>query len=79
MHDPCVKCRKREQKVFSGERTIDDFGSGLFNGENAGAMCLAHDTQACDLCLLMEHMHSISIKCLIIQNGKKFFPWRLVA
>ena len=74
MEDPmnCSVCTcERKQLIFSGEKTLDDFGQWLFSGKNQGAICIAHNAQAYDLYLIMEYVHENGIKPTLIQNGKK--------
>lgn len=61
----------RSQMIFRGETTLNEFGSWLFDGDNRGAICIAHNAQAYDLYLIMDYVHQNGIKPVVIQNGKK--------
>ena len=82
IHKVCNKCMEvpitedgcscgRQQLVFKGENTLQDFGDWLFGGTNKGSICIAHNAQAYDLHLLLDYIHENGIKPNIIQNGKK--------
>jgi hypothetical protein len=70
MNDFLCDC-EREQFVFKGESTLNDFCEWLFGGTNDKCIAIAHNAQAYDLHLIMPYIHNLGIKPTIIQNGKK--------
>ena len=62
---------EREQLIFRGESTLDDFCEWLFSSENKGSICIGHNAQGYDLHLIMEYVHKLGIKPEMIQNGSK--------
>ena len=81
VHKVCGKCIEspieedctceREQFIFKGESTLDDFCEWLFSGDNKGSICIGHNAQAYDVILIMEYIHKLGIKPEVIQNGSK--------
>ena len=82
VHKVCGKCMElpiqedcpvcdRQQHIFKGESTLDDFCQFLFSGANKGSICLAHNAQGYDLHLIMEYVHKLGIKPEVILNGSK--------
>lgn len=61
----------RQQVIFTGPQTLQNFGTWLFGGNLQGSICIAHNAQAYDLYFIMEFVHQNGIKPEIIQNGKK--------
>jgi hypothetical protein len=66
----CCDCQ-RQQLIFKGSTTLQDFGTWLFSGKNKGAIAIAHNAQSYDLYLIMDFVHANGIKPELIQNGKK--------
>ena len=82
VHKVCGKCMDssidedcefcdREQLIFKGKSTLDDFCEWLFSVENKGSVCVGHNAQGYDLHFIMEYVHALGIKPEVIQNGTK--------
>ena len=71
MNEPDDVCEcAREQKIFKGASTLNDFCDWLFNTNNK-AICLAHNAQAYDLHLIMQYIHERGVRPEMIRNGQK--------
>ena len=66
---PC-DCGRR-QIVFKGPTTLRDFGEYLFDGTNAGATCIAHNSSGYDAHLVLSYLHDVGVKPQLIMNGRK--------
>ena len=71
MNEPDDVCEcAREQKIFKGASTLNDFCDWLFNTNNK-AICFAHNAQAYDLHLIMQYIHERGVRPEMIRNGQK--------
>ena len=61
----------RERKIFRGTNTLKEFGDWLFTPENKNSICIAHNAQGYDLHLMIDYIHTMGKKPVMIQNGQK--------
>jgi hypothetical protein len=71
MDQSCSEDCGRNEIIFHGESTLQDFGHWLFDGSNNGAICIAHNNQAYDLYFIMDYIHQQGIKPELVPNGRK--------
>ena len=66
----CKNCKKN-QRVFSGINTRDEFCQWLFSEENNNATCIAHNFKGYDSYFILQYLYNNAIVPKIIYNGAK--------
>jgi hypothetical protein len=66
----CQACAKNEL-VFAGPNTTENFCQWLFSGENEGATVIAHNFKGYDSLPILEYLYQNGVKPTIIANGAK--------
>ncbi len=66
----CEQCGKNEH-VFSGPTTTDEFCKWLFSEENEGATVLCHNFQGYDSYPILKYLYTNGVKPNVIPNGAK--------
>jgi len=84
VHKVCTKCLNREvntesrcdhcgknERVFTGENTTNDFCKWLFSEENTGATVLCHNFKGYDSFPVLNYLYQNGILPKVIPNGAK--------
>ena len=71
MERACDEDCGRERRVFKGEKTLTEFCEYLFDGKNAGAVCIAHNAGSYDMQFVMGYVHGVGIKPEVVVRGTK--------
>ncbi|WAR28316.1 hypothetical protein MAR_014020, partial [Mya arenaria] len=69
--DKCDHCGKNEL-VFKGEQTTQQFCQWLFSEENVGATVICHNFKGYDSYPILQYLHDNAILPEVITNGTKF-------
>ena len=67
----CSRCGKNEH-VFGGETTRDDFCRWLFSEENVGAKVLCHNFKGYDSYPILRYLYCNAILHEVVVTGSKF-------